>query len=304
MHKSPLFSRKPPVRRREPRIAPGTPSHFAVEYLQLFLGLALIAWSFNVFLVPNSIAAGGVVGISTLLFVRFGIEPAVSQWAINIPLLCLYWPLMGAKMGLKTIIGSLLLPVFILGVQRMHLSPLTHDALLASIFGGVFYGIGLGFVFRAESSVGGVSLVAQLAQRFLGVPLSAALSALDCAILVAAALLLNPEKALYALIAVYATRRLIDAVRNGWHFSKTALVISSAPEEVSQAILNDLHRGLTVLQGKGGFTGQDRAVLMVVCSATEIARLKTLVAKHDPDAFIILWDAMEVLGEGFKVFPA
>jgi uncharacterized membrane-anchored protein YitT (DUF2179 family) len=304
MQQPALFSKNPPIRRREPRIRPGTPWHFALDYLQLFMGLAIMAWSFNTLLVPNSIAAGGVTGISTLLFARFGFDPSVTQWAINIPLLLVYWPIMGAKKGIKTILGSLLLPVFILVLKRLHLPALTDDVMLASIFGGVFYGIGLGLIFRAEASVGGVSLIAQLLQRFFGVPLSAALLSIDCIILVAVALLLNPEKALYALVAVCVTRRAIDIVQNGWHFSKTVLVISSSPEKVRQAILQDLHRGLTILEGEGGFTGEDRAVLMVVCSSTEIAHLKRLVAEHDPEAFIILWDAMEVFGEGFKVFPA
>jgi uncharacterized membrane-anchored protein YitT (DUF2179 family) len=251
------------------------------------------------FLSPNQVASGGVSGISILVRQVFGIEPAYTQWALNIPLFLLGLKLLGQQFGIKTAVGSVLLPLLILLTRG--LPPLTDNLLLASIYGGILIGIGLGLVFRGKGSTGGLDLAAQLVHKFTGMSLGLAVAMLDGMVILAAGIVLSPEKALYALIGLFVTGKTINAVQIGFNYSKVAFIISDRAEAIREAVLSELDRGLTMLQATGGYTGEIRTVLMVVVGQTEVSRLKELVKATDPGAFVILSDTNEVLGEGFKV---
>jgi uncharacterized membrane-anchored protein YitT (DUF2179 family) len=287
-----------PDRRRKPLIRLGSPLHQVYEYTLLLVGSLLIALSFNLFLNPNQIASGGVTGISTILQQLFEIEPAVVQWLVNIPLFILGLLLLGGQFGLKTAVGSVLLPFFVLLTR--DLGPLTENVILATIYGGIGVGAGLGIVFRGRASTGGLDLAAQLLHKYTGMGYGLAIALFDGIVIVTAGIIFTPEKALLALIGLYVTTKTIDIVQLGFKHSKVAFVITRETESIRQAILYDLDRGLTELSAFGGFTGEARPVLMVVVSQTEVTRLKALVKSIDPLAFIILADATEVLGEGFK----
>ena len=273
----------------------------AAEYGLLVAGSFLIAASFNLFLHPNQVVSGGVAGISIIVHHLFGIEPAVTQWLLNIPLFAAGLWLLGGRFGLKTAVGSVVLPLFVLLTRSWP--PVTDNPLLAGIFGGIGIGAGLGVVFRGKGSTGGLDLLAQIIHKYTGLSLGVAVAMLDGAVITAAGLVFSPEKALYALIGLFVTSKTIDIVQLGFSFSKVAFIITKETEAVSRAILYDLDRGLTRLDGTGGYTGDARPVLMVVVSQKEVSRLKAAVRSIDPHAFIILSNAHEVLGEGFKVSP-
>lgn len=281
------------------RLAGGTLPHYVKEYGYLFLGSLVIALSFNLFLLPNQVASGGVTGLSILAEAVFGIEPAITQWVLNIPLFLAGLIFLGRQFGLKTAVGSFVLPLFVL--LTSNLRPPTDDLLLASIFGGMGVGTGLGIVFRGRGSTGGLDVAAQLIYRFTGISLGLAVALLDGAVIVTAGFVLSAEKALFALIGLYVTSKTIDLVQLGLGYSKVAFIISERPDDVSRAVLEDLDRGLTKLEGRGGYTDTERIVLMVVVSQTEVTRLKELVKDIDPSAFIIISETREVLGEGFKL---
>ncbi|MFB9276321.1 YitT family protein [Cohnella cellulosilytica] len=268
------------------------------SYAAMLVGAFFIAASFNLFLLPNRIASGGVSGISIILNTLAGIPPAYSQWALNVPLFIAGVLVLGKPFGLKTVVGSIVLPLFVL--LTSHWAPPTHDPLLSAIYGGLGVGIGLGLVFRGRGSTGGLDVAAQILHRVLGIRLGLAIAALDGLVILSAGLFISLENALYALIGLFTTSKTIDIIQSGLQTSKAAYIISRDPKRVSAAILHELDRGLTLLQGTGGYTGDERPVLLTVVGQSEVVRLKLLVRDADPDAFVIITNAAEVLGEGFR----
>lgn len=291
--------RRLPSRRKLYTPRKGTAAHYILEYSLLLLGSLLIALSFNYCLKPNQVAAGGVTGISVITLELFGFQPALTQWALNIPLFLLGVFLLGKQFGLKTAVGSFVLPLFVLLTQNGE--PLTDNLLLATIYGGIGIGAGLGIVFRGRGSTGGLDLAAQLIHRFTGISLGIAVAMLDGLVILTAGLVFDAEKALFALIGLYVTSKTIDVVQLGFNYAKVAYIISEETEAIAEAVLHDLDRGLTKLNGAGGYTGTERTVLMVVVSQNEVTRLKELVRDVDPAAFIIISETREVLGKGFKL---
>ncbi|QJC54522.1 YitT family protein [Paenibacillus albicereus] len=267
--------------------------------LSLLAGALVIAASFNCFLLPNGIASGGISGVSVLLQHLYGFTPAYVQWALNIPLFLAGMALLGRRFALQTLVGSAVLPLFVL--LTAHWGAPTDNPLLASIYGGIGVGIGLGLVFRGRGSTGGTDLAAQILHRYTGLPLGLSVACMDGLVIAAAGLFLSPEKALYALIGLFVTSKTIDIVQTGLALSKVAFIISARSEELADAVLHDLDRGLTRLDAHGGFTGDARTVLMVVVSQNEVPELKRLVQQVDPNAFVIISHTAEVIGQGFKL---
>lgn len=283
-------------KRRNNRSAPKFAS--ALEYINVLIGSAIIALAFNVFLLPNQIASGGVSGISTILLSVFGWEPAYVQWAFNIPLFIAGVILLGKQFGVKTLVGTIFLP-FVVFLTK-NIAPWTNDALLGALFGGIVVGLGLGIVFRGNGSTGGTDLAAQIITKYTGLTLGTSVVLIDGLIVLSAALVFDIERGLYALIALYVTSKTIDLVQVGFGRSKTAMIITNKQEEVREGILNKIDRGVTKLSAYGGFTDNERPVLMCVVDQREFTKLKQLVKSLDPSAFVVVMDASEVLGEGFK----
>jgi uncharacterized membrane-anchored protein YitT (DUF2179 family) len=270
----------------------------ALEYINVLIGSAIIALAFNVFLLPNQIASGGVSGISTILLSVFGWEPAYVQWAFNIPLFIAGVIFLGKQFGVKTLVGTIFLP-FVVFLTK-NIDPWTNDALLGALFGGIVVGLGLGIVFRGNGSTGGTDLAAQIITKYTGLTLGTSVVLIDGLIVLSAALVFDIERGLYALIALYVTSKTIDLVQVGFGRSKTAMIITNRQEEVREGILNKIDRGVTKLSAYGGFTDNERPVLMCVVDQREFTKLKQLVKSLDPSAFVVVMDASEVLGEGFK----
>lgn len=274
-----------------------------IDYTYVLIGSASVALAFNLFLLPNKVASGGVSGISTLLKWGFGWEPSLVQWALNIPLFVAGVLLLGSQLGylqyaLKTLVGTLFLP-FVVFVTA-DLQPATNDPLLGALFGGIGVGLGLGIVFRGKASTGGTDLAAQIIHKYTGVSLGGCVAMIDGLIVFTSAFVFGIEEALYALIGMYLTGKMIDVVQMGFGAAKMAMVISNQPDELRPKILKEIDRGVTRLSGMGGYTDHQRPVLMCVVSQNEVTKLKQLVRNIDPGAFVIVTNATEVLGEGFK----
>ncbi|MFB9329866.1 YitT family protein [Paenibacillus aurantiacus] len=280
--------------------SPVNPTLGAVlNILLLLVGSFIIAVSFNIFLVPLGIASGGVSGISILVERLADIPPAYTQWALNVPLFLLGLWLLGRRFALKTALGSFILPLFVL--LTSHWEAPTDNAMLASIYGGIGVGAGLGLVFRGRGSTGGLDLAAQLLHKFTGIRLGLAVACFDGLVIIAAGLIIKPENALYALVGLFVTSKTIDFIQSGFSMSKVAFVVSNHPDDITQVVLHDLDRGLTKLGARGGYTDAERTVLMIVVSQGEVSRLKQLVRAADPDAFVIISDTAEVVGQGFSL---
>lgn len=269
------------------------------QYGQLLIGTFTAALAFNVFLSPNKIASGGVTGLSILIKQLFGLEPAFLQWAVNIPLLILGVVFLGKRFGLRTVLGSVTLPLFIFLTRDFP--ALTTDHLLAAIFGGLLAGIGVGITFKAKGSTGGFTILSSIINHRTGISLGKCALMLDATVVILAGFVVNPETSLYAMIAIYLTSKAIDIIQIGFHFSKVALIISEQHLQIRETVLTKLERGATELTGFGGFSGQEKKVLLIVVSQTEVNQLKEIIKTNDPEAFIIMWDSYEVLGQGFHL---
>jgi uncharacterized membrane-anchored protein YitT (DUF2179 family) len=268
------------------------------EYLFVIVGAAVIALGFNLFLFPNQVASGGVSGISTILHGVFGWNAGLVQYAFNIPLFIAGVVILGKKFGVKSLIGTLALPFFVLmtdGWDAWTLNP-----LLGAIFGGIIVGLGIGLVFKGNASTGGTDLLAQIITKYTGLTLGTSVLLIDGIIAISAAIVFDLEKGLYAIIGLYVTTKTIDIVQLGFSQSKMVYIITQHEVEVRDAIYKEINRGITKLPAIGGYTGEERPVLMVVVYQTEFTKLKQVLKTVDPQAFVIVSDAYEVLGEGFK----
>lgn len=281
--------------RREPM--PASLRH-TLDYLYVFIGSFFIALAFNAFLLPNNIASGGVAGISTITKALFDWEPSIVQWALNVPLFIAGVLILGKNFGIKSFVGTVVLPLFV--YLTRNLSVATDNSLLAAIFGGMLVGIGIGIVFKGRASTGGIDLAAQILHKYTRIPLGVCVALLDGMIVLTATLVFSLEEGLFALIALFLTSRTIDIVQVGFNTSKTLIIITKEPEKVRQALLEDIDRGVTLLKGAGGFTNEKRNVLMCVVQQNEYSKTAQVIRSIDTDAFVVVMNATEVLGEGFK----
>ncbi|WP_075617272.1 YitT family protein [Paenisporosarcina indica] len=269
-----------------------------LEYIYIIIGAAIIAVGFNVFLLPNEVASGGVSGISTILKGLFNWNPGLVQYAFNIPLFIAGVIFLGKQFGARSLVGTLTLPLIV--ILTAGWEPATLNPLLGALFGGISVGTGLGIVFRGRASTGGTDLAAQIIAKYTGFTLGTSVMLIDGLIVLSAAIVFDVEKGLYALIGLFVTTKTIDIIQLGFSQSKMVYIITNKQEEIRDAIYMEVNRGVTKLPAVGGYTEQERPILLVVVYQTEFTKLKQVVKSIDPAAFIIVSDAYEVLGEGFK----
>jgi uncharacterized membrane-anchored protein YitT (DUF2179 family) len=270
-----------------------------LEHLGIVLGVSLTALGLVWFLIPNKLAAGGVSGLAIMAFYLWEWPVGLTMICLNVPLFLVSWLVIGPLFGVKTLFGAGVLSVMVelLGVW---LGPATSDPVLAAIYGGGLAGIGTGITFYFGGSTGGTDMAAHLLSHWSRLSLGQALLVIDFSIIALAGFLFSPELALYALLSLIISSRTIDLVQEGTDYARAAYIISERPEEVAQAVLDKMERGVTILHGTGAYTGRERKVLFVIVSRPEIPRVKEIVADLDPNAFMAITDVHEVLGEGFK----
>jgi len=269
-----------------------------IDYLGITAGSFLIALALTVFLVPNKIAAGGVSGLATVIYYLTSFPIGITMLVINIPLFLAGIKIMGMSFGIRTIYGIVSLSVFT-DLLQPHMTALTDDLLLASIYGGVVGGVGLGIVFRSRGTTGGTDLIASLINYFTGITVGEGLLIADGVVVALAGIFFNLEVALYAAVTIFITSQTIDVVQEGLNFKKGVLIISDKAEKINQMVVNDLNRGITEFEAKGGYTGDRKRVLLCIISRSEVSELKKAVSQIDQEAFVIISNVHEVLGEGF-----
>lgn len=282
-----------------------------LSMLQLILGVIIMALSMNIFLIPYKIAPGGVSGIATVLFHVSGgkIPVGIAMLAMNVPLFLAGFKVRGKHFIVRSLIGATLLSV-IIDLTAPWIADLTakyilgnssHDLLLYSLAGGFITGLGLGFVFKEEATTGGTDMAAALLNKaFPWVPVGKLLLILDGLVVTLAAFVFQSfQLALYSVVALYISTRTMDGFLEGINFSKSLMIISRKSEEISKELLHKVGRGVTGLYGKGMYTENPYMILLCVVKKEEIHTVKNIVKGIDPDAFVLLTDVREVLGEGF-----
>ena len=272
---------------------------WARDLAGMLAGSFLVAAGLVAFLIPNRIAAGGVSGLATIIHYLLHFPVGAVILALNVPLFLLSLRELGIPFGIRTLYGTLTLGIWV-DVLTPYLKPLTQDLLLAAIYGGVAVGIGMGLVFRFRGSTGGTDLAARLLNKYVHISLGQSLLLIDFMVITAAGIVFSAELAMYALLSLFVSTQVIDLVQEGMGFAKAVYIISERTEEITRAIFRELDRGATSLKGRGLYTGRDREIILCVVSRAQITALKDLVYRIDPQAFVIVTDAREVLGEGFQ----
>ncbi|WP_025162466.1 YitT family protein [Paraclostridium bifermentans] len=275
---------------------------FLLQSLGLVVGCIFMSIGINMFFKPYTIAPGGLSGLSLVLGKLTGLPIPVVMLAIGIPLVIFSIKILGVKDSIKTLIGMTVFSIVLGVTSSLSNFDVTKDVLLCSISGALCLGIGLGIVLKMDASTGGTDLIALMLNRvFPSVPLSKFMVILDGMVVISAGIASkNLETALYSGVALYIIVKIVDAIVSGLNYSKAFMIISNESDILRDGITKELDRGVTFLQGKGGYTNEDKNVLLVVVSKKQEVHLKKVIKNIDPSAFIIVSDVHEVLGRGFK----
>ena len=276
-------------------------SSWIIDILAYIAGGFIYAISVNSFTAPNNIAPGGASGLAIVINYLYNLPIGILTIIINIPLFIIGFFKLGKRGVLKSFIAMILSSV-IIDLTVPFLPVFSGDHLLAAIYGGVLTGFGLSLVFMRDATTGGTDLAARLIQQ--GAPhmsMGRLIMFIDLIIVAISAIVYKEmESALYAIITIFVSGQIIDGIMYGMGSGKFIFVITSKYEQLSKAIMDKLERGVTLLEATGAYTGKSQKVIMCAVTKSEAFKIRRLVNNIDPDAFIIIGEAGEILGEGFK----
>jgi uncharacterized membrane-anchored protein YitT (DUF2179 family) len=273
-----------------------------IDYLLILLGAFVQALALRLFLVPSDLVSGGISGLAQLINHYSNFPIGLIVLLGNIPLFILGWQYLGGpRFAVRTILSILAFSIFTdTLVLFMPGGGVTDDLVLNTLYGGLLLGIGLGIVYRGRGTSGGTDILGRILNRHFGITISQAYLITDSVVVLGAGFVFGWSKALYGLVLIYVSGLAAETVLQGTNIIRTAIIVTAETEAVTHAIMHDLERGVTILSGTGGYTGEPKAVIYCTVSRMEINRLKILVHDIDPRAFMVIGQAQEALGEGFK----
>jgi len=269
----------------------------------ILLGAAIFSFGLVHFNMQNNLSEGGFTGITLLLYFLFKINPAITNILLNIPIFFIGWKYLGRNTFFYTIIGTISVSVFLAVFQMQPFEiNLQSDMTLAALFAGVFIGVGLGIIFRYGGTTGGVDIIARLVQKYLGWSIGKTMFLFDLIVIsLSIFLILDLVEGMYTLIAVFVGARVIDFIQEGAYSARGVTIISVQSKDIAKKINEKMNRGVTILNGKGSYTGNEHKVLYCVVARNEIVQLKNIINRIDPHAFVSVSTVHEVLGEGFTL---
>lgn len=278
-----------------------------LEYFYILIGTFLTALGAVLFASPAQIANGGVTGIAIILFHALNFNLGITILLLSIPLFFLGLLIFGKEYGLKSLLGTILYSIFtilqteIFGVEGIINYDFHVAYLLSAIFGGILFGAGLGFVMKSGANTGGTDILAQMINKFTFISLGNAMFIIDAIIVGCSVFVFGIEAAMYAIITIYITSVGIDKVLLGLgsYSSKTLYIVSNKKEEIKKVILEDLDHSGTILEGRGLYTNKEKPVIMTVITNNKVGKFINHIHLIDKDAFVIVHDAYQVMGEGF-----
>ena len=268
------------------------------DYILILIGASIMGFAIKNIYDPMGLVTGGASGVAIILKKQFGVPLWLTNTAINVPLFAAAARLKGWKFIRRTLVATVALSVSLYVIPEIPF--LMDDLFLTALFGGIITGAGAGIVFACQTTTGGTDMLAALIRRWMPhYTIAQIMQVLDAIIVLIGAGIFGVTYALYALIAIYAVSKVSDGIIEGMKYSKVAYIISDKSKEIAAAILKEMDRGVTALDARGMYSGNRKDVLFCVVSRKEIAQLKELVVGHDAQAFVIVSDEREVLGEGF-----
>lgn len=270
-----------------------------LRYVGMALGCLIAACSINLFVVPSHLLTGGATGIAMIVYYLTDLPIGMQTFAYNVPLLIASYRLLGRDYTRDVIIGTAIFSACIDATRFLNAYAPVSDVMLASIYGGVFNGIGYGLVFKMNGSTGGFDILGAIVKKYFSMNMGSAIFAFNCGIVATAGVLFGIQPALFTLICMYVNSHVTDKVIAGLNRSKAVLIVSDKSGDISEAIMTELKRGVTFIHGQGAFSGREKNIIMVIVSLTQIAKLKLIVHNIDAEAFMIIMSASEVMGRGF-----
>ena len=267
-------------------------------YVELVAGCIIGAMAYPLFFLSNHIAPGGATGVATILNHIFGLPVGITSMLLNVPLFIIGYRSMGKTFAFRSLVATIL---FSLCIDLIPLKSFTDNVLLSSIFGGILLGVGIGLILRAGATTGGSDMLARIVNRKLPwVSMGALLIAIDCVVIVSAGFSMKAEAALYAIITIYVAAKVIDQVLLGFGNAKACYIISNEYKSITKEVMKQLERGTTLFMAKGGYSKEDKTVVLTIVSPRDVMRVKQITHAIDEKAFVFITDTHEILGEGFK----
>lgn len=269
----------------------------------ILIGAAIFSFGLVHFNMQNNLGEGGFTGLTLLMYFLWGFDPAITNIVLNVPVFFIGWKFLGRNTFIYTIIGTLSVSLFLAIFQINPIEmDLQSDMTLVALFAGVFIGVGLGIIFRYGGTTGGVDIIARLVHKYAGWSMGKTMFLFDAIVIATSVIMyLELREGMYTLLAVYISARVIDFIQEGAYSARGATIISGRSNDIAKTIIKDLDRGVTVLTGRGSFTGETRDVLYCVVGRNEIVRLKNLINGIDPHAFVAVGSVHDVVGEGFTL---
>ncbi|MFD1451198.1 MULTISPECIES: YitT family protein [Oceanobacillus] len=269
------------------------------EYAYIIIGATIVGLAYNIFFLPARLAAGGLSGISTILYELYAINPALSQFVINIPVFIIGWIALGKDFSIKTLVGTFWVPLAIFLSADIPIT--VTNPFLSALYGGLILGAGLGIVYKGNGSTGGTAAIAQIVKKFTGISSGYSQFIVDGLVVITSIFVFSFELTLFALMAIYISGKAIDIVQLRTSATKLVMIITDEEEKVQQLIQNGIDRGLTKIRSVGGYTKLDKTMILCVAEQTEAVKLKKLLQEETPEAFTIFISASEILGRGFSL---
>ena len=270
-----------------------------LKYFGMSVGCLIAACSINLFVVPSHLLTGGVTGIAMIIYYLAELPIGLQTFIYNVPLLIASYKLLGKEYTVDVVIGTVIFSVCLDATKFLNAYAPVNDIMLASIYGGVFNGIGYGIVFRMNGSTGGFDILGAIVKKYYSMNMGTAIFAFNCCIVAVSGILFGIQPALFTLICMYVNSHVTDKVIAGLNRSKAVLIVSDRSADISEAIMLEMKRGVTFLHGQGAFSGNEKNIILVVVSLTQIAKLKLITYAVDKEAFLIIMSANEVMGRGF-----
>ena len=274
--------------------------HKLLQYAGVSLGCLIASCSINLFLVPSHLLTGGATGIAIIFYYLSGLPIGLQTFLYNIPLLIAAWKLMGREYTIDIIIGTAIFSFCLDATKFLNGYAPLDDVMLAAIFGGVFNGIGYGIVFRMDGSTGGFDIIGAIIKKYYALHMGGVIFAFNCLIMVVAGFLFGAAPAMFTLIMMFINATVTDKVIAGFNSRKAVLIVSDKAEQIAEDIILELGRGVTFLHSQGAFTHRERDVVFVAVTLTQVAKIKFITNDIDPNAFMIIMSASEVMGKGFS----
>ena len=275
---------------------------FCTDLAYDLVGSVLYAAGIVCFVNPANMAPGGMSGVAILLNYLWGLPIGTMTIVLNIPLLILSYLFLGKSLTLKTVKSLVISSLMVDLVMAKYAPVYVGDRMIGGVFGGVLMGAGLAIIFLRGSTTGGTDIISFLVKKWYPhVPIGRMIMVVDCIIIGVSVLVFgNLESALYGLISLYCCSMVIDGIIYGLDKGSMVMVVSEKNDEIAAQIMDELERGVTLLKGQGAYTGTDRDVLMCAVRKQQFARVRAIIYEKDPNAFVIVSETSEVLGEGFK----